>query len=504
MTEALPAVEAASRALENLDRNDLTELKAFANPPPIVKSLCMQLVCLRPTGEKLEESWNDAKKLLGNSSLLSMLKNYPKDDVTDKQVKRVNKYFTDELTLEKMKVTSTAGYGLLTWVVAIIKYYDVAKNVNPLRNKVKEMEKAQRQTEIELSELQATLSALSKEIDELNSQFREANGELDILQSEASLMSKRLTAASKLIAGLTGERTRWSADVASLEQQSVMLVGDCLLGSSFLSYLGAFTTDYRRDLVYNKFMMDVRARGIPLSAGFTVEGLLTTDAIVQGWVAKGLPADDHSVQNGILTTKSSRFPLCIDPQQQAVSWIKRTYSGKSLTVKMLTESDFMKHLELAIQFGNPFLFENVDEDLDPMLDPILEKNIIKEGTGMVIKLGMMFQLFGMNFFVYFFLRVYTSLLIFNWIKSICFLRPCHLVSIFYFFLPVYLFFFFYSFFLCYFFFLFFFFFFFLFSSFVPSLTFLFYSFFIILFSSLSVLLNHFLSIFFLFSFIFNY
>ena len=30
----------------------------------------------------------------------------------------------------------------------------------------------------------------------------------------------------------------------------------------------------------------------------------------------------------------------------------------------------MKHLELAIQFGAPFLFENVDEELDPMLDPV--------------------------------------------------------------------------------------------------------------------------------------
>jgi len=57
LMEALPAVEAASRALENLDKNDLTELKAFTNPPPAVKNLCMQLVCLRPTGEKLEENW---------------------------------------------------------------------------------------------------------------------------------------------------------------------------------------------------------------------------------------------------------------------------------------------------------------------------------------------------------------------------------------------------------------------------------------------------------------
>jgi ATP-binding dynein motor region len=54
---------------------------------------------------------------------------------------------------------------------------------------------------------------------------------------------------------------------------------------------------------------------------------------------------------------------------------------------MLSESDFLKHLELAIQFGNPFLFENIDEDLDPLLDPVLEKNIYKEGNGLVIKLG---------------------------------------------------------------------------------------------------------------------
>ena len=77
----------------------------------------------------------------------------------------------------------------------------------------------------------------------------------------------------------------------------------------------------------------------------------------------------HSVQNGILTTAASRFPLCIDPQQQAVSWIKNMYGKDQLKIKSLSERDFMKHLELAIQFGAPFLFENVDEELDPMLDP---------------------------------------------------------------------------------------------------------------------------------------
>ena len=35
----------------------------------------------------------------------------------------------------------------------------------------------------------------------------------------------------------------------------------------------------------------------------------------------------------------------------------------------------MKHLELAIQFGAPFLFENVDEELDPMLDPVRARRL---------------------------------------------------------------------------------------------------------------------------------
>jgi dynein heavy chain len=140
LVEALPAVEAAGRALENLDKNDLTELKAFAQPPLPVKTLCRQLVFLRPTGEKLEDTWEDARKMLGNSNLLSSLKNYPKDDVSEKQVVKVKRLFTEnggiEASLKKMESASNAGFGLLTWVAAIVKYYDIAKNVEPLRNKV--------------------------------------------------------------------------------------------------------------------------------------------------------------------------------------------------------------------------------------------------------------------------------------------------------------------------------------------------------------------------------
>jgi dynein heavy chain, axonemal len=130
------------------------------------------------------------------------------------------------------------------------------------------MEKQQRITETELAEIQSALAALSKQLGELNVSFEAANKELDALQSEASLMSKRLAAASKLIDGLTGERVRWGVDVGNLEIQKVKLVGDCLLGSSFQSYLGAFTAAFRKELTYDKFLTDVTERNIPVSEPF--------------------------------------------------------------------------------------------------------------------------------------------------------------------------------------------------------------------------------------------
>ena len=64
LMEALPAVEAAAEALNNIRRDDLQELKAFNNPPIHVKIVCQMCAVLRPSGEKLNESWTDSKKCL--------------------------------------------------------------------------------------------------------------------------------------------------------------------------------------------------------------------------------------------------------------------------------------------------------------------------------------------------------------------------------------------------------------------------------------------------------
>ena len=54
----------------------------------------------------------------------------------------------------------------------------------------------------------------------------------------------------------------------ALDAKKAQLVGDCLLTSSFLSYCGAFTYDYRDAMVYQLWLNDVTERKLPVSKPF--------------------------------------------------------------------------------------------------------------------------------------------------------------------------------------------------------------------------------------------
>jgi dynein heavy chain len=101
---------------------------------------------------------------------------------------------------------------------------------------------------------------------------------------------------------------------------------------------GAFTYKYRSSMVYGLWQSDLLSRKVPLSQPFKLETIMTNDVEVAAWASEGLPGDELSIQNGLLTTRAARWPLCIDPQMQAVAWIKRR-EGKQLEGKVRSSYD---------------------------------------------------------------------------------------------------------------------------------------------------------------------
>ena len=84
-----------------------------------------------------------------------------------------------------------------------------------------------------------------------------------------------------------------------------------------------------------KWESSILAKEIPISQPFKLDALLTSDVEISKWTSEGLPPDELSIENGILTTQASRYPLCIDPQQQALNWIKKKEEKNNLKVRNL-------------------------------------------------------------------------------------------------------------------------------------------------------------------------
>ena len=104
------------------------------------------------------------------------------------------------------------------------------------------------------------------------------------------------------------------------------------------------------------------------------------------WQANALPVDDLCVENAIMLTRFNRYPLVIDPSGQAAEFLMNQYADKRITKTSFLDTAFMKNLESALRFGTPLLVQDV-ESIDPVLNPVLNKEIHKKGGRILIKLG---------------------------------------------------------------------------------------------------------------------
>lgn len=57
-----------------------------------------------------------------------------------------------------------------------------------------------------------------------------------------------------------------------------------------------------------------------------------------------------------------------------MNWIKKREEPNNFKILSFSDHDYLKHLENAIVYGTPILFQDV-EYIDPIIENILEKKI---------------------------------------------------------------------------------------------------------------------------------
>lgn len=192
---------------------------------------------------------------------------------------------------------------------------------------------------------------------------------------------ERMRRAETLVVLLADEGVRWKESVQIITQQIIKLVGNVFISCACISYFGAFTGEYRQKCV-EKWIAGCLEKKIPTSEDFSLVSVMGDPVVIRSWNIAGLPNDQVSSENGILTTQAERFALCIDPQQQANKWIKNLEKENKLSLLKFGTTTFLREVTAAVKNGRPCLVEDVEETIDPAIDPILLKQQYKTEAGL--------------------------------------------------------------------------------------------------------------------------
>ena len=402
---AKPALVEAESALDAIKAADIKDLAKLGKPPEVIKVIFDAVLILKHSPvlkcqvtdikgipiyvTNYAEAQSSRNSMMGDANaFVQSLQQFPKENITDEDCELLAPYTDSPLfTVEMANKASSLAVGLCKWCKAMKTYHEIAKVVIPkmdaLRIKEAELATANKQ----LAQAQAQLAAAQASLDEMQEKFDTAMAEKQKLQDEADNTKRKMDAANSLISGLSGEKVRWTQQSKEFDDQIARLVGDCAISCAFLSYLGPFNKIFRDKLTKVSFVNDINERKLPTTKNLDISGMLVDSATTGEWNLQGLPTDDLSIQNGILTTRASRYPLMVDPQGQGLSWIRSKEHDNGVKETSFQDKGFRVKLEQCMEGGMPLLLANVENELDPVLDPVLDKAFIKKGKNFIVALS---------------------------------------------------------------------------------------------------------------------
>uniref|UniRef100_A0A6P7GBN3 Dynein heavy chain 8, axonemal-like n=1 Tax=Diabrotica virgifera virgifera TaxID=50390 RepID=A0A6P7GBN3_DIAVI len=182
---AKPALDAAEAALLTIKAADIATVRKLGKPPYLIL-LIMDAVLIyfkrklepvKPDPERnfLVPSWSESLKVMAEANFLKRLQDYPKDTINAEIVDLLTPYFSYPIyTFEAAKTACGNVAGLISWTLAMASFFDVNREVLPLKANLAIQQAKLSRAEEELGAAMELLRTKEEEVRGCQEQYEEA------------------------------------------------------------------------------------------------------------------------------------------------------------------------------------------------------------------------------------------------------------------------------------------------------------------------------------------
>lgn len=378
-----PLLQEAQSSVKQISKAQLNEMRAMMKPPVNVQ-LTLRAVCYL-IGENAS-TWSVIQKVIRKEDFINSIVNLDTSRITRHGAEEARNIMnTPGFDYTAVNHSSRACGPLYKWVSSQLEYSDIIQRVKPLNDEMELLTQTSEELRKKHDECMAYIAVLNKEIEGYSTEYGLLTQKCQRISEDIQVVTQKSTRSYRLLESLKSEQKRWKDSLEEFKKQLSSMIGDCLLGASFVTY-GGFFDQHHRSLLLSEWKQLLSDLEIPFNVHFDAMGYLSTAKQRLLWKSNGLPADELCTQNAIILDRFSRYPLLIDPSSQGMQFLTNLYSSNRVIKTSFLDKSFMKQLESALRFGSILLVQDV-ENADPVLNPLLNKEFHKEGGRTLIRIG---------------------------------------------------------------------------------------------------------------------
>ncbi|KAM5248505.1 LOW QUALITY PROTEIN: dynein heavy chain domain-containing protein 1 [Ctenodactylus gundi] len=333
--------------LSQLQVTDFEEIRSYRTPPESVVCVTNTLCDLfhRKTG------WDSAKQLLTMEDFYQELVFFPKEKMTDSELKKLDQALkAPGMSVAALRAVSIPAANLVDWLRAVLRYGMAQRQALPTGLQLQQVEAALAQEQARLGHCQFQAQEMLEHILTLTKKVEDAHGAyshvVKTLHQAQGGQYKKWPVESALVTPMH----TWTAELEKLKGHCLTVLGDTLLCSAAITYLGPFPPPRRQELLdkwlalCRGFQEDLGPDDVaqaldqksvivpsmspllPTRFPFNILYLMSCATEKYHWDPYLKPEAKSAQLAGLILRSythyySCRWPLLLDPSNQALIWL---------------------------------------------------------------------------------------------------------------------------------------------------------------------------------------